>query len=181
MCLLGVTGKVTSLVARKDQQLAARIEEAMRKNESLESLTVDNVRRDIARARITEQQGKSAKLIKASNQKSNNKSATDKPPSARTKATSSVMKSGKPSTSARTKASTSVRTKATSSVKKYGTASTPAKSVKAGKVAKGVKSSSASYSRKTSPGVKKQVGKLRVVAFRGRSSSSNKKESLRPS
>lgn len=178
---MGAKGKVTSLVARKDQQLAARIEEAMRKNESLESLTVDNVRRDIARARITEQQGKSAKLIKASNQKSNNKSATDKPPSARTKATSSVMKSGKPSTSARTKASTSVRTKATSSVKKYGKASTPAKSVKAVKVAKRVKSSSASYSRKTSPGVKKQVGKLRVVAFRGRSSSSNKKESLRPS
>ena len=173
MCLLGVTGKVTSLVARKDQQLAARIEEAMRKNESLESLTVDNVRRDIARARITEQQGKSAKLIKASNQKSNNKSATDKPPSARTKATSSVMKSGK--------ASSSVRTKATSSVKKFGKASTPAKSVKAVKVAKRVKSSGVSYSRKTSPGVKKQVEKLRVVAFRGRSSSSNKKESLRPS
>ncbi|KAJ6306776.1 hypothetical protein OIU78_021983 [Salix suchowensis] len=169
---MGAKGKVTSLLARKDQQLAARIEEAMRKNESLESLTVDNVRRDIARARITEQQGKNAKLITASNQKSkqqgkssklitasnqksNNKSATVKPPGVRTKATSSVMKSGK--------------------------ASTPAKSVKAVKVAKRVKSSSATYSRKTSPGVKKQEGKLRVVAFRGRSSSSNKNESLRPS
>ncbi|KAJ6774014.1 DEAD-BOX ATP-DEPENDENT RNA HELICASE 50 [Salix purpurea] len=146
---MGAKGKVTSLLARKDQQLAARIEEAMRKNESLESLTVDNVRRDIARARITEQQGKNAKLITASNQKSkqqgkssklitasnqksNNKSATVKPPGVRTKATSSVMKSGK--------------------------ASTPAKSVKAVKVAKRVKSSSATYSRKTSPGCEEARG-----------------------
>ncbi|CAK7346723.1 unnamed protein product [Dovyalis caffra] len=152
---MGAKGKVTSLVAKKDQLLAARIDEAIRKNESLESLTTDNVRRDIARARITEQQGKSAKFVKASIQKSNSKAAAAKSPSVQAKAASSVTKSGK--------------------------ASTPAKSFKAVKAAKRVKSYSASNSRKTSPGVKKQAGKLRVVAFRGRSSSSNKKESLRPS
>ncbi|KAE8729363.1 DEAD-box ATP-dependent RNA helicase 39 [Hibiscus syriacus] len=66
---MGAKGKVTSLVAKKDLLLAERIEEAIRKNESLESLTVDNVRRDTTRTRITEQKGKNVKLIKVSNQK----------------------------------------------------------------------------------------------------------------
>ncbi|KAH0910697.1 hypothetical protein HID58_034018 [Brassica napus] len=43
---MGAKGKVTSLISRKDQMLAARIDEAMRNNESLEALTNDNVRRD---------------------------------------------------------------------------------------------------------------------------------------
>ncbi|KAB5557351.1 hypothetical protein DKX38_008260 [Salix brachista] len=164
---MGAKGKVTSLLARKDQQLAARIEEAMRKNESLESLTVDNVRRDIARARITEQQGKNAKLITASNQKSKQQGKSSKLITASNQKSNNKSATVKP-LGVRTKASPGVRTKATSSVMKSGKASTPAKSVKAVKVAKRVKSSSATYSRKTSPGVKKQGGKLRVVAFRGR-------------
>ncbi|XWS15317.1 hypothetical protein CRYUN_Cryun35bG0085500 [Craigia yunnanensis] len=70
---MGAKGKVTTLAAKKNLLLAERIEEAIRKNESLESLTADNVRRDIARSRITEQKGKTAKLIKVSNQKNKNK------------------------------------------------------------------------------------------------------------
>ncbi|XP_048226636.1 DEAD-box ATP-dependent RNA helicase 39-like isoform X2 [Ricinus communis] len=110
---MGAKGKVTSLVAKKDLQLAARIEEAIRKNESLESLTTDNVRRDIARAQITEQKGKKAKLIKLSSQKNKINTIADKSSTNSTKAASSVNKSRK--------------------------ASTPAKSVKAVKVAKTLK------------------------------------------
>ncbi|XP_043725009.1 DEAD-box ATP-dependent RNA helicase 39 isoform X2 [Telopea speciosissima] len=62
---MGAKGKVTSLVAKKDVPLATRIEEAMKKNESLESLTADNVRRDVAKERIHVQRH----MIKASNQK----------------------------------------------------------------------------------------------------------------
>ncbi|CAF2043216.1 BnaA09g22860D [Brassica napus] len=40
---MGAKGKVTSLISRKDQMLAARIDEAMRNNESLEALTNDNI------------------------------------------------------------------------------------------------------------------------------------------
>ncbi|WVZ72609.1 hypothetical protein U9M48_021040 [Paspalum notatum var. saurae] len=42
---MGAKGKVTSLVAKKDVALAKRIEEAIKKNESLEALTTNNVRR----------------------------------------------------------------------------------------------------------------------------------------
>lgn len=42
---MGAKGKVTSLVAKKDVALATRIEEAIKKNESLEALTTNNVRR----------------------------------------------------------------------------------------------------------------------------------------
>ncbi|GAB4845196.1 hypothetical protein Ancab_038605 [Ancistrocladus abbreviatus] len=76
---MGAKGKVTSLVAKKDLVLATRIEEAMRKNESLESLSADSVRRDIARARILQQKEKSAKkVIKASKKESNDKTAPGK-------------------------------------------------------------------------------------------------------
>ncbi|XP_048226635.1 DEAD-box ATP-dependent RNA helicase 39-like isoform X1 [Ricinus communis] len=161
---MGAKGKVTSLVAKKDLQLAARIEEAIRKNESLESLTTDNVRRDIARAQITEQKGKKAKLIKLSSQKNKINTIADKSSTNSTKAASSVNKSRK--------------------------ASTPAKSVKAVKVAKTLKISR----KTSSPGLTKKIAskkinavkstssKLNVVPLRGRSSSSNKKnESLRRS
>ncbi|KAJ9146069.1 hypothetical protein P3X46_028384 [Hevea brasiliensis] len=159
---MGAKGKVTSLVAKKDVLLAARIEEAIRKNESLESLTADNVRRDISRAQITEQKGKREKLIRQSNQRNKTKAATNKSSSNLTEASSSVNKSGK--------------------------ASILAKSAKAVKVVKTLE-----VSRKTSLGGNKKIGskkstvvkstasKLRVVPLRGRSSSSNKKESSRSS
>ncbi|KAJ4848046.1 hypothetical protein Tsubulata_044381 [Turnera subulata] len=150
---MGAKGKVTSLVAKKNVLLADRIEEAIRKNESLESLTIDNVQRDVARDRITEEKGRNAKLAKASHRKNTSKTKMDKSPGVHNKAASLRTKTSK--------------------------ASPPAKSAKV-KVAKIVKSSSTSNSKRVSPGVKKQQGKLKVVAFRGRSSS-DKKESFRPS
>ncbi|EEF35253.1 dead box ATP-dependent RNA helicase, putative [Ricinus communis] len=124
----------------------------------------DNVRRDIARAQITEQKGKKAKLIKLSSQKNKINTIADKSSTNSTKAASSVNKSRK--------------------------ASTPAKSVKAVKVAKTLKISR----KTSSPGLTKKIAskkinavkstssKLNVVPLRGRSSSSNKKnESLRRS
>ncbi|KAL0015755.1 hypothetical protein SO802_002824 [Lithocarpus litseifolius] len=167
---MGAKGKVTSLVAKKDLMLATRIEEALRKNESLESLTVDNVRRDIARSRITEQKRTNVKSVKISNQKN--------------KVTSKAKEESAPN----------LKNKFT---RKGKEASTPAKSSKrAVLVSKSVKSSSsANTSRKalsTSSGkkptaikksrsVKSAASKLSVVGFRGRASWSNKKESLRSS
>ncbi|GMH17052.1 hypothetical protein Nepgr_018893 [Nepenthes gracilis] len=76
---MGANGKVTSLVAKKDLALATRIEEAIRKNESLESLTADSVRRDIARAQIVRQTEKSSKkVIKPSKKENLNKVASTK-------------------------------------------------------------------------------------------------------
>lgn len=154
---MGAKGKVTSLVAKRDLLLASRIEEAIRKNESLESLTVDNVRRDSARAQITGEKGKNARLVKTSNRKKSSETTT-----------------GKPRSSVHTKVAESSRTKS-------GKASSPlAKSAKAKVVVKRVRSSGISDSKRASPGAKKQQGKLKVVAFRGRSSSGNKEAFKRP-
>ncbi|PON96285.1 DEAD-box ATP-dependent RNA helicase [Trema orientale] len=154
---MGAKGKVTSLVAKKDAVLATRIEEAMRKNESLESLSVNSVRRDIARARITEQKGRHEKLFKVAKQRSKIKAAdsvkTTQTQGLKSKRASVPAKSAKPGI----------------------------------KVSKSVKPSSASGPRKPSSSERKQLGskrssavkstsKLNVVGFRGRSSWSNKKE-----
>lgn len=150
-----ITGKVTSLVAKRDVLLAARIEEAMRKNESLEALNKDNVRRDVARAQITEQKGKKEKLIKQSNQRNKAKAATVKSSSNLTKA-SSVNKSGKSSTLA----------KSAKGVKVVKTVRASSRTSLAGNKKTGSKKSTA---------VKSTASKLRVVPLRGRSSSSSKK------
>ncbi|KNA21853.1 hypothetical protein SOVF_039170, partial [Spinacia oleracea] len=63
---MGAKGKVTSLVAKRDVPLATRIEDAINKNESLECLSVDSVRRDIARTRISQQLGSNMKVIRTS-------------------------------------------------------------------------------------------------------------------
>lgn len=163
ICLFSFIGKVTSLVAKRDHVLATRIEEAIRKNESLESVTVDSVRRDIARAQITDQKGRNAKLIKVPRSKNNTKGDSVK--SSRVPSKAVGVKSKK--------------------------ASVPAKTAKGGgiRASKPVKLSSASSSRKPSFGRKKldskkssveksTDSKLNVVGFRGRSSWSNKKEKL---
>ncbi|KAL5560105.1 hypothetical protein UlMin_036316 [Ulmus minor] len=165
---MGAKGKVTSLVTRKDLVLATRVEEAIRNNESLESLSVDSVRRDTARARITEQKGKGEKLIQVTKQK--------------TKIKADLAKSGK--------ATVPVKSRKTTVSAKSRKTSVPAKSAKVAiKVSKPVKSNSASSSRKASSSGKKQSerkkssglkstgSKLNVVGFRGRSSWSNKKGS----
>ncbi|XP_015886265.2 DEAD-box ATP-dependent RNA helicase 39 [Ziziphus jujuba] len=160
---MGAKGKVTSLVAKKDHVLATRIEEAIRKNESLESLTVDSVRRDIARAKITDQKGRDAKLIKVA--KNNKKTKGDSVKSSRVHKAVGV----KPRKS-----------------------SVSAKTTKGGGIhaSKPVKLSSARSSGKPSLSRKKKLdgkrfsvdkstdSKLNVVGFRGRSSWSDKKEKM---
>ncbi|XP_030550873.1 DEAD-box ATP-dependent RNA helicase 39-like [Rhodamnia argentea] len=158
---MGAKGKVTSLIAKKDLALATRIEEAIRKNESLEALTVDNVRRDIARARISEHKGKNTKSSKVSDQRNKGKSAAAKSSNSRTKAASSQV-SGR----------TTVGTKAV----KTSSSTKPSRAVKISKV---MRPSAVGKSAKTSSSGRKQTqsksGKLSVVGFRGRNSSLSKK------
>ncbi|KAK3018100.1 hypothetical protein RJ639_004785 [Escallonia herrerae] len=166
---MGAKGKVTSLVSRKDQALASRIEEAIMKNESLESLTVDNVKRDIARSRINQQTAKNSKLVKVSNQTSKNKAAAP--------VKSSAVR-GKPVPARKTSGT------------KAGKAFDVSKSkIKVTKPSKPVKSSSPSSSKGATSGGRKKAqsrklggakftSKLNVVGFRGRSSSSTKKQAF---
>lgn len=91
-----ITGKVTSLVAKKNLMLATRIEEAIKKNESLESLSVDSVRRDVARSRITPQKVSNPKFTRVSNQKSKSRPSGTKYAKTSVQASKSV-KAVKPS------------------------------------------------------------------------------------
>ncbi|KAL6209371.1 hypothetical protein ACLB2K_020313 [Fragaria x ananassa] len=75
---MGAKGKVTSLVTKKNLMLATRIEEAIKKNESLESLSVDSVKRDVARARITPPKASNPKFTRVSNQKSKSRASGTK-------------------------------------------------------------------------------------------------------
>ncbi|KOM55147.1 hypothetical protein LR48_Vigan10g103900 [Vigna angularis] len=63
---MGAKGKVTSLVAKRDLDLASKIKEAIRNNESLEAITKESVRRDTTRTQITEQKGKDRKMVQVS-------------------------------------------------------------------------------------------------------------------
>nr|BAD43116.1 unnamed protein product [Arabidopsis thaliana] len=153
---MGAKGKVTSLVSRKDQMLAARIEEAMRNNESLESLTTDNVRRDAARTHITQEKGRSVKQIRevSKQRNSRDKPSSSSPPARSTGGKTPVRKSSSSSFSKPRKAS-----------------SPPEKSSKPKrKILKTVGSRSIAARGKT--GSDRRPGKkLSVVGFRGKSSS----------
>ncbi|KAG6408495.1 hypothetical protein SASPL_131508 [Salvia splendens] len=153
-------GKVTSLIARKNLILATRIEEAIMKNESLESLSVDRIKRDLARSHINQQKGQNEKREMTSSLKRKAQATSTKPSDARGKAT--VAK----------KSSFSKSTKAPMISK-------PKKKVV--KVVKTSNSSGSSNSRGTSSGGRKRsegrnkggagsMSKLNVVGFRGRSS-----------
>ncbi|XP_042494344.1 DEAD-box ATP-dependent RNA helicase 39 isoform X2 [Macadamia integrifolia] len=176
---MGAKGKVTSLVAKKDVPLATRIEEAMKKNESLESLTADNVRRDVAKERIHEQRH----MIKASNQKSTSITAT--------KSSNQKNRSSTATKSSRAHGKVAgIQTAGQNIVTaKTGKTSVGMQTKKAVQVPKISKSSPPSGSRKVFSGGKKQTdnrksslksskSKINVVGFRGRSSSSTKKGSL---
>ncbi|CAI0396320.1 unnamed protein product [Linum tenue] len=157
---MGAKGKVTSLITKKDVPLATRIEEAIRKNESLESLTMDGVRRDKARARITEQKGKNVRLSKSSSQ-----SSKTKPLGVKSNSSTKVLDSTRSSRRKPSPATASRR------VVKVG------KTLKFSKIEKPSKTTNSSKTFKSSSGPKKQTGpKLSVAALRGRSSSSNKRE-----
>jgi len=64
--LFSVSGKITSLVTKKDYSLATKIEEAIKKNENLEAITKESVRMDVTRNQITEQRRKNKNVVKPS-------------------------------------------------------------------------------------------------------------------
>ncbi|KAL4651690.1 hypothetical protein ACB092_01G179300 [Castanea dentata] len=168
---MGAKGKVTSLVTRKDLILATRIEEALRKNESLESLTVDNVRRDNARSRITEQKRTNVKSAKISNQKNKvtRKAKEESAPNSKNKVTRKGKEAPTPAKSSKRAVQVSKSVKSSSS---SANTSRKAPSTSSGKKQTAIKKSRS---------VKSAASKLSVVGFRGRASWSNKKESLRSS
>ncbi|WOG82086.1 hypothetical protein DCAR_0101247 [Daucus carota subsp. sativus] len=193
---MGAKGKVTSLIAKKDHSLATRIEEAIMKNESLESLTVDYIKRDTARSKISQNTVKNAKLIKVSSR--GKKAVSGKSASVHGKAGStraSGSNSGRASSTIKskrgaTKVSRPLKSSNTSNSR--GPVSGGKKQSSGFKVSKPVKSSTVSSNRGPATGGKKQTGsgkssavkstsKLNVVGFRGRSSSSNKSGPFRAS
>ncbi|XP_055809825.1 DEAD-box ATP-dependent RNA helicase 39 [Solanum dulcamara] len=157
---MGAKGKVTSLIAKKDLLLANCIEEAMKKNESLESLSVDGIKRDNARSRITEQKDKREKSVKVSNSKGQAKASTGKSSSV-TRKTIDSKRSPKTTNSKRSPGT------------KFGKVPAKSKPKIATKVSKKTSSSTGNRrvdSRSSSVSTKK----LNVVGFRGRSSLSSK-------
>ncbi|KAF9603962.1 hypothetical protein IFM89_039316 [Coptis chinensis] len=175
---MGAKGKVTSLVAKKDTSLAARIEEAIRKNESLESLTVDNFRMASDKARVS-LKGKSS-TVRASNQKS--KSELAKPSRGRGKVVA-VDTSRRRAVDTSRQRTVDTSRRRTVEPKAGKRSAPPTKTGRpAIKVSKLSKPSSASVSKKATLGGKKPaerrksnaakpVSKLNVVGFRGRTSS----------
>ncbi|KAL3619789.1 DEAD-box ATP-dependent RNA helicase 39 [Castilleja foliolosa] len=173
---MGAKGKVTSLIARKDSMLAARIEEAIAKNESLESVSVDSIKRDLARSNINKQKDKNEKTVKFSSLKNKGNATSAKSSEGRGRGkpvvankTSEGRGRGKP-----------VADNKTSVAKPGGKAAPNFKGKKkVVKVFKTAKSSGASNSRGTSSSSGKRGSgnknstvvrsKLNVVGFRGRS------------
>ncbi|PWA89820.1 RNA helicase, DEAD-box type, Q motif protein [Artemisia annua] len=174
---MGAKGKVTSLVTKKDLNLATRVEEAMRKNESLESLTIDNVRRDSSRPKLQANKGRSSKTVKVNDQKNNKTFSSAKSP---TKRTSSGPKSGNKvvgfskSSTKRSSAGPKSDKVATYSKSKKTTGNGPAKpfSKPSGSTRPSVKTGVKTRTVSQNSGAGKSTSKLNVVGFRGRSSSS---------
>nr|KYP62036.1 DEAD-box ATP-dependent RNA helicase 39 [Cajanus cajan] len=146
---MGAKGKVTSLVAKKDLDLARKIEEAIKKNESLEAITKDSVRRD-ARTQSTEQKGKSKRLVKVSKVKGKYGSR------ASSGNNGSGMKSGKGSPFKSMKKGINV-----------------SKSVKSSSASSVRKASENKQTSKMVSATKSTNSKLNVVGFRGKNSSNN--------
>ncbi|KAK1371415.1 RNA helicase, DEAD-box type, Q motif protein [Heracleum sosnowskyi] len=193
---MGAKGKVTSLVAKKDHNLATIIEEAIMKNESLESLTVDYIKRDTARSKISQNTVKSSKLMKVSSR--GTKAASGRSASVNGKVGSTRTagsNSGKDSSAHKSKrgaTKVSRPLKSSNASNARGPVSGGKKQSSGFKVSKPLKSSSVSSNRGPASGGKTQTGgaksgavkstsKLNVVGFRGRSSSSNKNGPFRAS
>jgi len=155
--LFSLAGKVTSLVAKKDLDLASKIEEAIRKNESLEAITKESVRRDIARTQITEQKGKSRKTVQVSKVKGKFGS----------RASSGNNGSGTKSS----KGSPVKSMKKGINVSKSGKSSSASSTLRKG-------SSGKRQTSKVVDATKSMNSKLNVVGFRGKNSSSNNKGSV---
>ncbi|KAJ9567526.1 hypothetical protein OSB04_003492 [Centaurea solstitialis] len=177
---MGAKGKVTSLITKKDLTLANRVEEAMRKNESLESLTIDSVRRDSGRPKLQDHKAKGTRPVKvSSDQRNNNKTYS---------AAKSPTKSSLAPRSGKGAAFSKSPTKRSSSGPKSGKVVAFSKSKK---TTANLSSKPPKFSKPNSPkrpiviaggrtrtvgqkaGVVKSSSKLNVVGFRGRSSSSD--------
>ncbi|KAK7315370.1 hypothetical protein VNO77_33916 [Canavalia gladiata] len=148
---MGAKGKVTSLVAKKDLILAIKIEEAIGKNESLEAITKESVRRDIARTQIPEPKGKNKKLVKVSKVKDKSGGR------ASSRNNGSGMKSGKGSSPVK-------------SMKKGINDSKSVKSSSSSSLRKDF--SEVKLINKRVSATKSMNSKLSVVGFRGKNSSS---------
>uniref|UniRef100_J3KX36 RNA helicase n=1 Tax=Oryza brachyantha TaxID=4533 RepID=J3KX36_ORYBR len=166
---MGAKGKVTSLVAKKDVALATRIEEAIKKNESLEALTTNNVRRAATSPHHASTKGRPSGL-KVVNQKGRRGVALSTKSSRVVKDTTSSRRSSrvvKDTTSRR-------RSPAKNQPKSKSTSSGKAKPVRSAKPSKSG-SPKVAKSRPRPEGRKgdalnKLGTKLSVVGFRGRSS-----------
>ncbi|KAE9617468.1 putative RNA helicase [Lupinus albus] len=169
---MGAKGKVTSLVARRDTVLATRIDEALRKNESLEAITSESVRNDITRTQITEKRGRNKNFVNASKAKTN---SGGRPSSA--DESDSKSRKGSPSTAKPMKKGINVSKpvkshSASSSRKAYSGNKQTSKRANA---TNNQQQQSRPFAVRTSkPSASKSSdSKLIVVGFRGRNSSSN--------
>lgn len=172
---MGAKGKVTSLVAKKNQLLASRIEEAMRKNESLESLTMNNVEWDVAKSRQGSQKGKNTDSVETTYQKNKFSPTSSKShkivkkvarPSSRKPFAGKTGKPSTPTSSRKPSAPTKARKPVVSRQVKEKTGGVRKESSKRNKPFEKRKSDST-----------RAASKLSVVGFRGRSS--GKREPLR--
>ncbi|CAN6455960.1 unnamed protein product [Victoria cruziana] len=150
---MGAKGKVTSLVSKKDLVLASRIEDAIGKNESLESLSVVSIKRENATHRENDHKGRMMLNKNAETTKQKGKGSASSSKS--TKGQNKGIKSGnKEAVATEARKTTSVSTKKAS--------------------ASGVKP--ASLNVKNSVEAKKPAKKptkLQVVGFRGRNASAS--------
>jgi hypothetical protein len=155
-------GKVTSLVAKKDVALATKIEEAIKKNESLEALTTYNVRRptnpqSASTKGRTSRPAKTSSALKVVNQKGRRGVVLS----------SKSSRTPKDTTSSRRRSPLKIQPKA-----KKSAAPRKAKLVKpANNSVKVSKSKAKPEGRKAKGDILNKLGtKLSVVGFRGRSS-----------
>ncbi|KAJ0877788.1 putative RNA helicase [Helianthus annuus] len=167
---MGAKGKVTSLITKKDLTLANRVEEAMRKNESLESLTVNNFQGDGGRPKLQDHKAK-GKLpvkvkVKVSDQKNNKSLSAAKSSTKRSTSgpkSSKVVAFSKSPTKRSSSGPKSDKAVDFSKVKKRTSKVSTKPLAKTG-------GSTRTVSQKTA--VVKSPLKLNVVGFRGRSSAS---------
>ncbi|KAL5223409.1 hypothetical protein ABZP36_028122 [Zizania latifolia] len=152
---MGAKGKVTSLLAKKDVTLATRIEEAIKRNESLEALTTSNVRRVATSPHHANTKGRTSSVLKVANQKGRRGIALSTKSSRVVKDTSSSRK--------RSPIKSQPKSKSTSAGK-----ARPMRSASK-RIPKVAKSRPRPHDRKGNA-LNKGGTKLSVVGFRGRSS-----------
>uniref|UniRef100_A0A0E0FH99 RNA helicase n=1 Tax=Oryza nivara TaxID=4536 RepID=A0A0E0FH99_ORYNI len=156
---MGAKGKVTSLVAKKDVTLATRIEEAMKKNESLEALTTNNVRRAAVNPQYPSTKGRPS-AIKVVNQKGRRGVALQTKSSRVVKDTTSSRRRSPTKSQPRSKSTSSGKAKPVRSAKPSKSSSPSPKVAKSRPRPEGRKGDA----------LNKLGSKLSVVGFRGRSS-----------